>query len=259
MPSLIKPVSRIMQVMQQHRGSELGLFGGNDSMRTTHDAKESEITAAFAELERQLPVDLSSVDDWNNIKADWDNLRGALIGTTEESFAAHTDLIDRLQMFMGNIADLRGLTIDADIGLYYSIDTAINALPRALEKNGANTFLRHQCTGIETDFQYQQHRMLELITELGTRSSFSLLALTRPVTTILKCRLDYRRCLGYCRVGTPDYQPASHGCSVQIFYHLFRKFLPVSHGSHRQRLRAPLSEPAANDRGIDQCAHPAQK
>ncbi|OGS94261.1 MAG: hypothetical protein A3H31_03885 [Gallionellales bacterium RIFCSPLOWO2_02_FULL_57_47] len=179
--ALIRPVARTMQIMQQHRGLELGLIGGKESMRTAHDAKENGIDAALAELERQLPADLSSGVDWKNIKAGWESLRGgALAGTTEESFAAHTDLIDQLQMFMVNIADLRGLTLDSDIDLYYSIDTAVNALPRALEKMGQMRAYGTSVLASKQISEYQQHRMLELITEL--RSAFKTLGISLDKT-----------------------------------------------------------------------------
>lgn len=178
--ALIKPVSRTMQFMQQHRGLELGLIDGSESMRKAHNAKENDINAALDELERQLPSDLSSGEEWKNIKTHWEGLReGRFTGTSEESFAAHTDLINRLQIFMVSIADLRGLTLETDIGIYYSIETAISALPRALERMGQ---IRAYGTGILASNQasvLQQHRILELITELRNTTHLLVINLNK--------------------------------------------------------------------------------
>ena len=165
--ALIKQVARTIQVMQQHRGLELGMAGGGESLRKVHDAKEGEVTAALDELERQLPPDLSSDEEWKAIKTRWDDLRGVeLAWTIEANFDAHTDLIDRVQTFMVHIADQRGLTLEADIGIYYSIETAVNTLPKALEKMGQMRAYGTATLASKQLSELQQHRMLALITEL---------------------------------------------------------------------------------------------
>jgi diguanylate cyclase (GGDEF)-like protein/PAS domain S-box-containing protein len=179
--ALIKPSSMVMRLMQQHRGLELGLISGNESMRAMHDIKEGEIFKALHELEQQLPADLSSEEDWRYIKTQWENLRGRqLTGTLEESFSAHTSLIEQVHMFMVNIADLRGLTLESDIDLYYSIDTAILALPKALEKMGQMRAYGTSVLASKRISEFQQHRMLELITEL--RDVFRALAVNLKKT-----------------------------------------------------------------------------
>jgi len=173
--ALIKPASRVIQLMQQHRGLEMGLIGGDRSMLSAHETKEAEVSAALDELARQLPGDISASDDWKNIPAQWKALRsGDFKETFDNSFAAHTHLIEQLQQFVVHIGDMYGLTLEGEIGLYYLIDTSINALPGALEKMGQMRAYGTRILAAKKISDFQQHRALELITEL--RSMFNTLA-----------------------------------------------------------------------------------
>ena len=158
-------------------------------------------------------------------------------------------------MFMGNIADLRGLTIDADIGLYYSIDTAINALPRALEKNGANTFLRHQCWHRN---RFPVSAAQDAGTDHRTRNTFKLLAVSLNKTSYynpeMQARLssvsgilpgwNTRLPTSFSRMFCPDLLPPLQKISTcqpraidKGYAHLYQSLLPTTEALINARIQ----------------------
>ncbi len=173
---LIKPISRTVQFMQQHRGLSTGVLGGNEAMRTQRETKEIEAAAAFNSIEQRLPASLILSEDWVRLKADWHGLQKDWPHwTVDENFTAHTDLIDRMLIFEVRVADDYALTFDSDSDAFYLIDTTINKLPLALERLGQ---IRAFGTGILTNRQISEHQkaeMIALVAEL--RHSLKFLAI----------------------------------------------------------------------------------
>jgi PAS domain-containing protein len=131
--TLINSITHTMQLMQEHRGLELAMLSGNETMRYAHDAKERELDIAAL----QLNAAFSTHSDWQHLETDWRALRAQEHSLPlADNFIANTALIDRLQQFKVNIADDYALTFDADIAVYYLIDTTVNKLPTALEQLG---------------------------------------------------------------------------------------------------------------------------
>jgi diguanylate cyclase (GGDEF)-like protein/PAS domain S-box-containing protein len=164
---LIKPISRTIQFMQQHRGLSTGVLGGNEAMRTQRKSKEIEAAAAFNSIEQRLPAGLVLSKDWARVKADWHGLQKDWPHwTVAENFAEHTDLIDRMLIFEVRVADDYALTFNSDSDAFYLIDTTVNKLPLALERLGQ---IRAFGTGILTNRQiseYQKAEMIALVAEL---------------------------------------------------------------------------------------------
>jgi hypothetical protein len=135
--ALIKPVAETIQAVQLHRGIAAALLSGNESMRQRTLAQEKFATARFTAMAERLPAVLASSEDFRTIRAGWERLhQPELFRKREESFAAHTDLIEQLQLFAVHIADEYLLTLDGEIASFYLIDTAINKLPHVLEHLG---------------------------------------------------------------------------------------------------------------------------
>ena len=156
----IKPISKVVQLMQQHRGLSAGVRSGNEVMRVQRDGKGIEVADAFNTTEKQLPVDLISSDDWARIQTDWNRLQKQWARwAVDKDFAAHTDLIDRMQQFEVRVADDYGLTYDQDIDTFYLIDTTINILPLALERLGQ---IRDLGTGLLASKQISEHQKAEI-------------------------------------------------------------------------------------------------
>jgi diguanylate cyclase (GGDEF)-like protein/PAS domain S-box-containing protein len=158
---LIKPISGIVQFMQQHRGLSAGVLGGNTAMRSQLDVKEIETVKAFDAAERRLSDGWGLGKDWAQLKADWIGLQNDWPHwTADESFTAHTGLIGRMMEFEVRVADDYALTFDPDIDAFYLIDTTINKLPLALEQLGQ---IRAFGTGILTNGQISEHQKAEII------------------------------------------------------------------------------------------------
>ncbi|MGZ8181606.1 MAG: EAL domain-containing protein [Methylobacter sp.] len=162
---LIKPISRTVQFMQQHRGLSIGVLGGNEAMRSQRDAKEIEAAAAFNAMEKKLPSGLVLSEDWARIKTDWNSLQKDWTqSTVDENFTTHTNLIDRMLEFEVRVADDYALTFDSDMGAFYLIDTAINKLPLALERLGQ---IRAIGTGILAGKKIPEYKKVELVALLS--------------------------------------------------------------------------------------------
>lgn len=164
---LIKPISRAVQFMQQHRGLSTGILGGYEAMQAQRDVKEIETEAAFNTIEQRLPAELALSEDWKRIETDWNSLRKDWSDrTADENFAVHTDLIGRMLDFEVHVADDYGLTFGSNIDAFYLIDTTINKLPFALEQLGQ---IRAFGTGILSNRQISEQQkagLIALIAEL---------------------------------------------------------------------------------------------
>lgn len=144
--ALFKPISRSVQVIQLHRGISAALLGGGDSMRDRLATLEKEVVATFNAMEQVLPASLTSTEDFQLISSNWEQLRKAgLHLTMAENFAAHTHLIEQLQLFEVFVADEYNLTLDPELTTFYLINTATKKLPHTLEHLGQ---IRAYGTGI---------------------------------------------------------------------------------------------------------------
>ena len=174
--ALLKPVTRTMQLLQQHRGLTSGLLSGDESMREAQARKEEEVTRGFMAVEDQLAQPASLVDDWRALRSDWEELKArGLKQSTRDNFREHTLLIERLQIFRGSLADQYTLSFDPDIDAHYLLDTAIVDLPVLLEKIAQ---LRGLATGILANKQLAENgkpKLYALISELhSAQESLSL-------------------------------------------------------------------------------------
>jgi diguanylate cyclase (GGDEF)-like protein/PAS domain S-box-containing protein len=145
---LLKPIAQTVQAIQLHRGISAALLGGNQAMRERRTAQEKAAAAAFQAMEGALPANLSSGKDFRLIRTDWERLRKKGMGlTVAENFAAHSRLIEQLQLFEVFVSDEYLLTLDPELSSFYLIDTAVNKLPHTLEHLGQ---IRAYGTGILT-------------------------------------------------------------------------------------------------------------
>ncbi|MBW7903166.1 MAG: methyl-accepting chemotaxis protein [Rhodocyclaceae bacterium] len=165
---VVKPMQRVVQFMQQHRGLSAGVLAGNEAMKEVRAAKEKEVSGALKATEAAMSAELVASKEWKAITDEWTALRtDVLTWTGVESFRRHTVLIDDVLTFMVSVADGYHLTIDPDIDSYYLIDTVMTKAPIALERLGQ---MRARGTGILTKKQMlheQQVEMNTLVAELN--------------------------------------------------------------------------------------------
>ncbi|MDP4029786.1 MAG: EAL domain-containing protein [Gallionella sp.] len=167
--ALVKPITRVIQEIQLHRGLSVALSGGDQTMLDRRAAQEEKAVATFKAMEEKLPASLASGAQFSAARATWERLRKeGQHWKTEVNFAAHTSLIEQLQLFEVFVADEYLLTLDPELATFYLIDTAINKIPHAIEHLGQ---IRAFGTGILASRQIteqQKNRLHALIVELGT-------------------------------------------------------------------------------------------
>ncbi|MHB0926233.1 MAG: bifunctional diguanylate cyclase/phosphodiesterase [Gallionellaceae bacterium] len=157
---LIKSFPRTVQVLQQHRGLSAGIFGGDVTLRDGCASTEKEVSKTLDEMWGKPFSGMALSEGLQHIRADWERLREeGLNWTAAENFAAHTRLINRIQLFEGMVADEYALTLDPELSTFYLIDTIINKLPHALEHLGQ---LRVYGTGILAGKQVTAQQKTEL-------------------------------------------------------------------------------------------------
>jgi methyl-accepting chemotaxis protein len=143
---MIKPIARVVQYLQVHRGLSSGVLSGNEEMKEQRAAKEKEVSAAFKAVAARLAPELAASTAWKTAVEAWALLeKEGLELIQRENFLAHNRLIDGLLAFQAAIADEYALTNDPDIDSAYLIDTAVDKLPQALERMGQ---LRALGTGV---------------------------------------------------------------------------------------------------------------
>lgn len=155
---LIEPIPRAIQALQQHRGLSIGLLSGDKTLFASRAGAEKDVIDALKSMEEKLPPGFRAAT--GEIKSEWEQIRkkGA-DWTIAECFAAHTRLIDRIQLLSVTISDDFALILDPELGSYYLIDTIINKLPHTLEHLGQ---LRAYGTGILARKQATQQERIEL-------------------------------------------------------------------------------------------------
>ncbi len=158
--ALTEPISRTVQFIQRHRGTSAALLGGNEAMRGRRAENEKGAATVFKTMEGALPPELAANEEFLHIKAGWERLRKeGLHWTVAENFAAHTRLIEQIQLFEVFVADEYLLTLDPEITSSYLLDTAIIELPHVLEHLGQ---LRAYGTGILAERQITESQKVEL-------------------------------------------------------------------------------------------------
>ncbi|MEF8702646.1 MAG: methyl-accepting chemotaxis protein [Candidatus Accumulibacter sp. UW26] len=146
--AMIKPIARIVQHLQVHRGLSSGVLNGNEAMQEARAARARQVSEAVQAAAAGLAPELASSAAWTGGLDAWRDLDAEGLDLTQrENFLAHSRLIDGLLMFQKTVADAYALTNDPDIDAAYLIDTAVDKSPRAIENMGQ---LRALGTGVLT-------------------------------------------------------------------------------------------------------------
>ena len=145
---MLKPMNRMVQAMQQHRGLSSGVLNGNEAMKEKRAAKEKEVSDALAATDAALSEVLRAAPAWQRIRQDWDVIRRDGLGwTPPENIKRHSEMIDQIVVFMVDVADETELTLDPQMDTYYFMDTVVTKMPAMLEPLGQT---RARGTGVLT-------------------------------------------------------------------------------------------------------------
>ena len=132
--SLIKPLNRTMQLLQQHRGLSNGLLSGNAAIGDARSRVEREAQTSFSETSARLSPHPALHDEWRRIETAWEDLRkSGLALPAGENFQEHTRLLHQVQTLRRHVANQHSLSADRDIDAHYLLSTALVDLPMTLE------------------------------------------------------------------------------------------------------------------------------
>jgi methyl-accepting chemotaxis protein len=135
--ALARPLSKLVELTQQHRGVSAMLLGGNLGMADRRSALQANVDGATAELNRVLADDKRSMREWQDIGRGWDEIKRDVQGWSQaQSYQAHTALIGQLLNFQTLLSDAYGLTFDPEPQTYYLMTTAVSRLPFLIERLG---------------------------------------------------------------------------------------------------------------------------
>lgn len=145
---MLKPMNRMAQYMQQHRGLSSGVLNGNEAMKDKRAAKEKEVVEAVKATEATLSPALRDSTAWKAIRQDWETIVAqGLSWAPPENIKRHSAMIEKLLVFMVDVADETELTLDPEIDTYYFMDTVVTKMPAMLEPLGIT---RARGTGVLT-------------------------------------------------------------------------------------------------------------
>jgi methyl-accepting chemotaxis protein len=162
---MLKPLNRLVQFAQQHRGLSSGVLNGNEAMKDKRSAKEQDVIKAIAEVEAILTPTLQADPDWKAARADWEEIRAqGLSWSAPDNVKRHTQMIAELRQLMVTVADETELTLDPAIDTYYMMDTVVNKMPSMLEPLGIS---RAMGTGVLTKKEIAPEAKVALAATVG--------------------------------------------------------------------------------------------
>lgn len=132
-----KVVPMLIEV-QRHRGLNSVYLGGDESTLPklqAVNAKQNELIAALESGEGLQ--EFGATQNWNALKAAWLEVRDKSSQYTRpQSFAEHTKLVAKIRLFIIQLADASGVTLDPMLDSYYLQDTALVKLISLSESVG---------------------------------------------------------------------------------------------------------------------------
>ncbi|MES2128241.1 MAG: methyl-accepting chemotaxis protein [Pseudomonadota bacterium] len=129
----------LLQAIQQHRGLSAAFVGGGQLGEERH-TKEAEVNAVLGQAEALLKGEKGAATTMlQKVRSDWSALAHDVATrnlTTLQSYQRHTELCEYLLLFVEQLADNYGLSLDPDADSYYLMRLAYFDLPRLGEDLG---------------------------------------------------------------------------------------------------------------------------
>ena len=120
----------------EHRHLSNKYFDNQTNLKEKITIEQSQIEAdikSIDEVDRQLGATLKTTQQWTTLKQNWHNLKGKILSLKrQESFEAHTKLIDELLLLMLHVGDTSNLITDPVLDAYYLMDAVVTKLPPAI-------------------------------------------------------------------------------------------------------------------------------
>jgi hypothetical protein len=135
-------LTKVIQLLQQHRGLSFSVLGGNTTMEEQRAAKRIEVDNAIEAFDVMVTSHIHDpvlADIWSSIRNNWRILANgislrSMIG--RESFAEHTVLIQDNLRLLDSVLDYFGLTLDPSADGSHLIMGTLLHLPQLTESLG---------------------------------------------------------------------------------------------------------------------------
>ena len=162
---VLKPLNRMVQVMQQHRGLSSGVLNGNEAMKEKRAAKEKEVADAVTATDAALPQKMRESTEWRSIRDDWSAIQSqGLTWAAPDNLKRYSGMIAKVLVLMVDMADETEMTLDPAMDTYYFMDTVVAKMPAMLEPLG---ILRARGTGVLTRKELSPQMRVDLSAQLG--------------------------------------------------------------------------------------------
>ena len=132
---LARPLSELVRLAQQQRGLSARLLGGDGGAEAALREVQRDLGNGLTQLEERLTP--AQRDALARIRTEWQRMVAEQPGwSREQSFGAHSALVDELLRLQARIADDHGLTFDPEADTYFLKAVAVERLPFLLERFG---------------------------------------------------------------------------------------------------------------------------
>ena len=136
----INAVRLPIEHIQQHRGMTHSYLHGDQSFRDRIMQKRREVDKyleALRRVDQREGAALNTADQIKTLQQEWQRIKSASMNMAgEESFKAHSDLINRLIELTHHVADSSEITLDPKLDGYYLGDMLANIFPQLTEAMG---------------------------------------------------------------------------------------------------------------------------
>ncbi|MEC5387642.1 methyl-accepting chemotaxis protein [Uliginosibacterium sp. H3] len=166
--AVLRPLLKAVSMTQAHRGMSSVALGGDKAMRDSL-AEQTKLTDAAFDVVAKALGEADFGDElgkhWGQLSGDWKSLRdGGMQMAQTPNFAAHTKLIDGLQIFISMLTEEFALILDPEAETYFDIVLASQHVPALTERLGR---IRGMGAGFLASKQMTDLQITQFTTFLG--------------------------------------------------------------------------------------------
>jgi methyl-accepting chemotaxis protein-1 (serine sensor receptor) len=137
--AVVESALDFMREVQVRRGASASVLAGNATFRPVYESADTKAAAHLVRLAAaadtaQAAGAIGVATQAAELAQAWKSLRDTgLDSPAGPLFQRHTDLVKRVRLFVGDVADLSSLALDPESGSYYLINLVVAPMPRLAE------------------------------------------------------------------------------------------------------------------------------
>ncbi|MCA1995397.1 MAG: hypothetical protein LDL41_25625, partial [Coleofasciculus sp. S288] len=129
---------KLLETIIEHRRLTNDYLRGNTALEEQLTVQQVQIEAAIQSvdaIDRKLGVTLQTTEKWMTFKQKWQDFKQQVSRLSpQESFDAHTRLLEELLSLILHVGDTSNLITDPVLDSYYLMNAVVNNLPTTIEK-----------------------------------------------------------------------------------------------------------------------------